>query len=87
MVYDNPTYTTSEKLLSDAMSAIVRTDDRWTRFAALAPRVVGITPSEADVEQIIYSGMQSTPTEQRSVKMFSETEASFVKVKSAPARQ
>jgi hypothetical protein len=37
----------------EIMWAIAATDERWTTFATLAQRVVGITPSEAEVERVI----------------------------------
>jgi hypothetical protein len=37
----------------EIMWAIAGTDERWTGFASLALRVVGMTPSEAEVERVI----------------------------------
>jgi hypothetical protein len=37
----------------ELMWAFAGTDERWTTFAALAQRIVGMTPSEAEVERII----------------------------------
>jgi hypothetical protein len=34
--------------------AAAGTDDQWTRFIALTQRVVGMAPSEAEAERVIF---------------------------------